>query len=84
MTTLRSVAGLLLLCCVATLPLAAQAQAEASLNLKDADIRTLVDTVSRVTGRNFVVDPRVKANVTVITARPMEKEELYQVFLSIL
>mgnify|MGYP005748284871 FL=1 len=84
MMTLRSVAGLLLLCCIATLPLAARAQAEASLNLKDADIRTLVDTVSRVTGRNFVVDPRVKANVTVITARPMEKEELYQVFLSIL
>jgi general secretion pathway protein D len=62
----------------------AQAEGEASLNLKDADIRTLIDTVSRVTGRNFVVDPRVKANVTVITSRPMEKEELYQVFLSIL
>jgi len=75
---------LALLCCLLGLPLVGQAQTEASLNLKDADIRTLVDTVSRVTGRNFVVDPRVKANVTVITSRPMEKEELYQVFLSIL
>lgn len=73
-----------MLYCLLGLPLVGQAQTEASLNLKDADIRTLVDTVSRVTGRNFVVDPRVKANVTVITSRPMEKEELYQVFLSIL
>jgi len=71
------IAGLVLLCCLLGLPLIGQAQTEASLNLKDADIRTLVDTVSRVTGRNFVVDPRVKANVTVITSRPMEKEELY-------
>jgi len=84
MNTTRTLPGLALLCCLLGLPLVGQAQTEASLNLKDADIRTLVDTVSRVTGRNFVVDPRVKANVTVITSRPMEKEELYQVFLSIL
>ena len=90
MVTTRTLTRLALLCCLAGMPLLAltqeaeQAQAEASLNLKDADIRTLVDTVSRITGRNFVVDPRVKANVTVITSRPMEKEELYQVFLSIL
>lgn len=84
MTKTIRIAGLALLCGLLGLPLSGQAQTEASLNLKDADIRTLVDTVSRVTGRNFVVDPRVKANVTVITSRPMEKEELYQVFLSIL
>jgi general secretion pathway protein D len=84
MNTTRTLPGLALLYCLLGLPLVGQAQTEASLNLKDADIRTLVDTVSRVTGRNFVVDPRVKANVTVITSRPMEKEELYQVFLSIL
>ncbi len=66
------------------LALPLHAQPSASLNLKDADIRTLIDTVSQVTGKNFVVDPRVKAKVTVVSSRPMEKEELYQVFLSIL
>jgi general secretion pathway protein D len=37
-----------------------------------------------MTGRNFIVDPRVKGRVTVISSRPMEADELYQVFLSVL
>jgi len=60
------------------------AEATATLNLKDADIRTLIKTVSEYTGRNFVIDPRVKARVTVVSSKPMKKDELYQVFLSIL
>ncbi len=56
----------------------------ATLNLKDADIRVLIDTVSEVTGKNFVIDPRVKAKVTVVSSKPMDKDELYDVFLSIL
>ncbi len=55
-----------------------------TLNLKDADIGALITTVSEVTGTNFIVDPRVKGKVTVISARPMSTEEVYQVFLSIL
>jgi general secretion pathway protein D len=60
------------------------AEEGATLNLKDADIRVLIDTVSEVTGRNFVVDPRVKAKVTVVSSQPMQPTELYQIFLSIL
>ena len=56
----------------------------ATLNLKDADIRVLIDTVSEVTGKNFVIDPRVKAKVTVVSSQPMNQDELYDVFLSIL
>jgi len=55
-----------------------------TLNLKDADINALVATVSDATGKNFIVDPRVKGKVTVISSRAMDKGELYQVFLSIL
>ncbi len=55
-----------------------------TLNLKDANIRTLIETVSEATGKNFVIDPRVKGKVTVVSARPMNAEDLYQVFLSIL
>jgi len=69
----------------AAVPGAGAQEGEAiTLNLKNADIQALVSTVSDVTGRNFIVDPRVKGKVTVISGRPMAGEELYQVFLSIL
>ena len=55
-----------------------------TLNLKDADIRALISTVSRFTGKNFVIDPRVKAKVTVVSAKTMSPDEVYEVFLSIL
>jgi general secretion pathway protein D len=55
-----------------------------TLNLNNADIEALIKTVSEHTGKNFVIDPRVKGKVTVISAHPMNREEFYQVFLSIL
>jgi general secretion pathway protein D len=60
------------------------AETGVTLNLKDADIRSFIETVAEATGRNFIVDPRVKAKVTVISARSMNREEVYQVFLSVL
>jgi len=55
-----------------------------TLNLKDADINALIGTVAEVTDKNFIVDPRVKGKVTVISSRAMDSDEVYQVFLSIL
>ena len=55
-----------------------------TLNLKDADLQSFIETVAEITGKNFVVDPRVKAKVTVISARPMDRQEIYEVFLSVL
>ncbi|GMQ87936.1 MAG: type II secretion system secretin GspD [Gammaproteobacteria bacterium] len=69
------------LCLVWVGPLFAQT---ITLNLKDADINALIGTVAEVTGKNFIVDPRVKGKVTVISSRAMDSEEIYQVFLSIL
>lgn len=57
---------------------------EITLNLKDADIRALISTVSKFTGKNFIIDPRVKAKVTVISAKTLTPEEVYEVFLSVL
>ncbi len=54
------------------------------LNLKNTDIHSLIATVSKVTGKNFVVDPRVKAKVTVVSSHDMDGDELYKVFLSVL
>ena len=59
-------------------------QTAMTLNLRDADITSVISTVSEMTGKNFIVDPRVKGRVTVISSRPMEADEVYQVFLSIL
>jgi len=58
--------------------------AEITLNLKQADIRALISTVSKFTGKNFVIDPRVKAKVTIVSAKTMSEDEVYEVFLSIL
>ncbi len=53
-------------------------------NFNQADIHTLIQQVSKETGKNFIVDPRVQGKVTVISQQPLNKAEAYQVFLSIL
>lgn len=55
-----------------------------NINLRRTSIRALIDLISKATGRNFIVDPRVKATVDLVAAQPMTAEELYQVFLSVL
>ena len=63
---------------------ATQAAGQITLNLQDADIRALISTVSKFTDKNFVIDPRIKAKVTVVSNKPMNKKQVYEVFLSIL
>ncbi|MDP3293283.1 MAG: type II secretion system secretin GspD [Nevskia sp.] len=58
--------------------------AEVTLNLKDAEISTLIATVSEVTGKNFIIDPRVRGKVTVVSASPMDAAGVYQTFLAVL
>ena len=53
-------------------------------NLKDADIRAVIQTISMATGKSFIVDPRVKGNVTFVSHKPMNSDELYNAFLSML
>ncbi|PPD33722.1 MAG: type II secretion system protein GspD [Methylomonas sp.] len=57
---------------------------EFSLNLKDVDIRALIETVADATGKNFIVDPRITGNISVVTSTPMKAAQVYDVFLSIL
>lgn len=58
--------------------------AQQVLNLRDADIRAFIQDVSRVTGRNFVIDSRVQGKVSVVTDRPLSRSEYFEVFLSTL
>ena len=57
---------------------------ETTLNIKDADINTLITTVSEVTGKNFIVDQRVKGKDTVISSSPMSADGVYETFLAVL
>lgn len=57
---------------------------EHTLNLQDAEIQTLVATVSEITGRTFVMDPSVSGKVTVISNAPMDEKGIYAAFLSVL
>ena len=53
-------------------------------NFKDADITTVAEAVAAATNRTFIVDPRVRAQVNLISGSPMTPQEFYQAFLSIL
>lgn len=64
--------------------LAGAAEETVTLNLKDADISSVISTVAEITGRNFIIDPRVKGKVTIVSTRPLAADEVYQVFLSVL
>lgn len=77
----RKTLGALLLALLLAAPVWA---APVTLNLKDADINALVESMSMLTGKNFIVDPRVKGRVTIISAKPMDEKELYEVFLAVL
>ena len=59
-------------------------QATITPNYKDADIRQVIEAVGEITGRNFVLDPRVKAQVTMLSSTPMTPDAFYEAFLSIL
>jgi len=53
-------------------------------NFKDADITQVAEAVSAATGKTFIIDPRVRAQVTMLSTTPMTPDAFYQTFLSIL
>ena len=72
-----------------TLPLAAVVSAQTEpqkwqVNFKDSDIQEVIKFVADVTGKTVVIDPRVKGRVKVISAEPLTKTALYDLFLSVL
>jgi len=53
-------------------------------NLKDVDILALIGEMSRISGQNFIIDPRVTGKATLVSDKPMTNKEAYEAFLSIL
>ncbi|MEM7079928.1 MAG: type II secretion system protein GspD, partial [Pseudomonadota bacterium] len=79
----RCAALLVALAFMASAPLTAQ-EGTWMMTAKNADIHEFVAQVAEITGRTFVIDPRLKGNVTVISDTPMDKEGVYSLFLSVL
>ena len=63
---------------------AAVAEQTWTLNYKEADLQEVIRFVAEATDKTIIVEPRVKGKVQVISARPVNKQELYDLFLSIL
>ena len=72
------------LCSLMAAPLTWSQQATITPNYKEADIRQIVEAVGEVTQKNFIIDPRVSAKVTMLSSTPMSPEAFYEAFLSIL
>ena len=53
-------------------------------NYKDADLSQIIQAVAEVTGKNFIIDPRVNAKVTMLSATPMTPAAFYEAFLAVL
>ena len=56
-----------------------------TVNIRNADIQAFISQVADMTGKNFVVDPRVRArDVTVVSTKALSAAEVYELFLSVL
>ncbi|HEY8507030.1 MAG TPA: type II secretion system secretin GspD [Steroidobacteraceae bacterium] len=82
MTYLRILACMLVV--AGSVATAQQAQQLITPNFKDADIVEVATAVMMATKKNFIIDPRVRAQVTVLSSTPMTPEAFYQLFLSVL
>jgi general secretion pathway protein D len=57
---------------------------EVLLNFQQADLQAVVKAMAQMTGRNMLIDPRVRGQVTIVSSKPMPIAAAYQVFLSAL
>lgn len=79
----------LFLCLVVNLPHSAESQNakpsdKVTLNFVNTDIATVVQTISKISGKNFIIDPRVKGNLNIVTSNPVSPELTYSILLSAL
>jgi len=73
-----------LLLTVPLAPMAVWAEQTWTVNFRDAELEELVRFVAQATGKTIIVDPKAKGRVQVISSQPLNKDQLYDLFLSIL
>ena len=71
---------------VVLMPVQAQEETNGgiTLNFRETDIKQFIESVSKLTKRNFLIDRRVSGKVTIIASEPIPRENLYDVMLSVL
>ena len=80
-----SLGPIVLALCAMNAPAGAQApDLQIMPNYRDADLRQIVEAVGEVSGRNFLIDPRVTGQVTFLSNSPMSPEAFYEAFLATL
>src|SRR5690606_39932045 len=55
-----------------------------TVNFREADIRAVMESVAEITGRSFILDPRVQGKITIIAPESLDSDMLYEVILSAL
>ena len=85
---LRSIKGLSLAIGLCLFPLSgnmAWAQNDGHLiTMKDVDISAFIEDVSVVTGKTFLIDPRVQGKVNIASEQKLTKAEVFQVFKDVM
>jgi len=81
---LRGAARLAAGALVALAMVASAADDNVTLNFVNADIDAVVKAAAEITGRNFIVDPKIKGTVNIVSARPVPRELVYPTLLSAL
>jgi len=61
-----------------------QAQELYTPNYRDADVRMVTEQVQQVIGRPIILDPRVRAQITILSNAPMTADAFYQTFVAAL
>jgi general secretion pathway protein D len=89
---LRRIAANVMLCCaiVAAVPpipafaQTTQANGGAALNFVNADMESVIKAVGHYTGMTFIIDPRVKGTLTLVSERPLSKAQAFELLTSAL
>ncbi|MFC4348036.1 type II secretion system secretin GspD [Kordiimonas lipolytica] len=80
---MRPLVGALMLAAVPFAPTALAAEGHV-LNYRDAEIRAFIDDIATITGKTFIIDPRVRGTINVVSTEQVTIEGVFQTFLSAL
>ena len=65
-------------------PEGSRANETVHLNFRNVDILQMITLMSELTGRNFLVDDKVRGHITLVAPQPVTRAEAYQIFLAAL
>lgn len=84
MTLSKNICVLALLLAWTLSPAQQQQQQTITPNFKDANLELVIQAVQSITGKTIIIDPRVRAQVTILSSTPMTPDQFYEAFLAVL